>query len=222
MSEKKDPTERHGPTAWARLGPARGPMICALLVAAVAAIGALVPIGHAGTTLGEHEVTAIGVGAAWLALWAIALAVKAWRLSRTEAAATVLVRPLSSSLAYEIVFSAPLVVAVPMTSLVAGLPSVVGALVCAGLVALREIDVARYVEDGRIHARAGWLWVRVQSAPLDQVREVRVERDSHQGAPSYVVKLELDAALPRLASVEARFRSLDAANAEAERWRRAL
>jgi hypothetical protein len=36
------------------------------------------------------------------------------------------------------------------------------------------------------------------------------------------VKLELDAALPRLASVEARFRSLDAANAEAERWRRAL
>lgn len=66
--------------------------------------------------------------------------------------------------------------------------------------------------------------MRRESSPLAQVRGVRVDRDTYRGAPSFVVKLDLpDAArFPRLTAVEARYRSSEEANAEAERWRQAM
>lgn len=45
-------------------------------------------------------------------------------------------------------------------------------------------------------SRKGWLWVRRTSLPVGKVRAVVVQRDTYQGAPSFVVKLDVDAPRP--------------------------
>lgn len=216
-----------------RLGPAPAPMVCALLVGALAVFGALVPIGFPSRTLDLEQTFAIILCAAALASWAFAVGAKAWHLSRVEGTANVLVRPFSSAWGFNVLFSLPFIAVVPGTSLAVpalmrggqpGAPALIAALIWIGLLALREKDKTAYVREGRVHVRAGWLWVRRESAPVAQVRGVRVDRDSYRCAPSYVVKLDIPdaASWPRLLSMEARFRSVEKADAEAGRWRQAL
>lgn len=214
-----------------RLGPALVPLLCVPLIVVVAAVGAFVRIGHQGQTLDRGTAMGMALCAAALAAWAVAVGLAAWDLTRVESTSTILVPTMSPGV-FDLVFSLPLLVVVPAAALAlvpvlrGGFPAVPGVLallVWLGLLALRETDGATYVRDGRVHVRKGWLLVRREAAPVGEVRGVRVDRDSYRGAPSYVVKLEVDPArYPRLARAERRYRSTQEANAEAERWRQAM
>lgn len=215
-----------------RLGPAPLPLLVALAVVVLALAVAVVPIGRPARTVPWDQAFAMILGAGALAGWAVAVLGSAWGLARVESAAVVLVPPLSPGAA-DLLFSAPLLVVVPVASLGLGalmrggrpgLGAVLGAAFTFGLLALREADRTTYVHAGRVEVRVGWLWVRRESVPVDAVRGVEVLRDTHRGAASYNVHLVLDAPerTPRLATTEARFRVEAEAHAEAERWRRAL
>ncbi|MBI1892442.1 MAG: hypothetical protein HYS18_17495 [Burkholderiales bacterium] len=218
--------------SWTRLGPAPATLLCVMLVMVLAAFGALVPIGRPGRTLDFDQTVSMMLGAAVLATWAAAVGVNAWRLSRFEGDATVLVPPLSPGV-FDFLFSAPLVVTVPVAAgvlpaLVRGghvePTAIIAAFISVGLLALREIDSTAYVRDGFAHLRVGWLWVRHRSVPAAHVTGIRVERDSYQGAPSFVVKFEFPGVprSSRFSSITTRFRSEEEANAEANRWRKAM
>lgn len=215
-----------------RLGPAPLPLLCALVIVGLAAVGAFVPIGRPARTLPADQAFGMLTGAVMLAAWAVAVGIRAWDLTRGEAGATVLVPPMSPGLV-DVVFSVPLVVVVPVAAvglralLHGGRPGLAAGLCAAftvALLGLREVDRVSYVRDGRATVRAGWLWARTEAAPPDAVRGVRVVRDTYRGAAAWVVKLDLadPAQFPQLAGIEARYRVEGEAEAEAERWRRAL
>lgn len=215
-----------------RLGPAPLPLLCALLVVVLVVFGALVPIGHQGQRLSPAQAIAMVACAAALGAWAIAVAASAWTLTGVERAGTILAPTMSPGV-FDLLFSLPLVVVVPASAyallplLHGRLPGFTGLFAAAaflGLLALREADRTTYVRDDRVQKRIGWLFLRRESAPLTQVRGVRVDRDFFRGAPSYVVKLDLQTPerYPRLVEAERRYRSVDEANAEAERWRLAM
>lgn len=214
-----------------RFGPALVPLLCVPPLVGVAAVGAFVPIGHQGQTLEGGMALGIVLCAAALAAWSLAVGLAAWGLTRVESTSTILVPSMSPGV-FDLVFSLPFLGVVPAAALAVvpllrgGLPAAPGVLalpVWLGLMALREADETTYVRDARVHVRKGWLLVRREAAPVGQVRGVRVDRDSYRGAPSYVVKLEVDPArYPRLARAERRYRSTPEADAEAARWRRAI
>ena len=170
----------------------------------------------------------MALGAATLAIWAIALGMQAMWLSRVEGQGVILTPAMSPGV-FDILFSVPFLVVVPVAS--GGLyamfrggsasaPALLCAVIWAGLCGLREADGQGYVRDGAVTARKGWLWVRRVSVPVADVRAVVVRRDSYRGAPSFVVALDVPD--PALAALEQRFRSEVEAEAEAARWRRAL
>ncbi len=213
---------------FSRLGPAPAPLLCALLVLAIVAFGVLVPIGRPSRTLEMPIAFGMALGAATLAIWAIALGMQAMWLSRVEGQGVILTPAMSPGV-FDILFSVPFLVVVPVAS--GGLyamfrggsasaPALLCAVIWAGLCGLREADGQGYVRDGAVTARKGWLWVRRVSVPVADVRAVVVRRDSYRGAPSFVVALDVPD--PALAALEQRFRSEVEAEAEAARWRRAL
>lgn len=215
-----------------RLGPAPVPLLCAVLVVAIAAFGALVPIGRPSRTLEPVVAYGMLLGAGALGAWAVALGISAWGLSRVEGAAAVLVPAMSPGV-FDLLFSLPFLVLVPVaggglfTMLRGGGLSLAG-LLCAGftlgLCALRETDGQLYVAGGRVVSRQGWLWVRTTTVETGRVHAVDVVRDSYRGAPSYVVKLSFHepGRYPALEARERRFRDEAEAQAEAARWKEAI
>jgi len=212
-----------------RLGPAPIPLACAVLVVLIAAFGALVPIGRPSRTLETAQALGMVLGAGALAAWAVAVGLSAWNLSRQDG--TVLVPSMSPGV-FDFLFSVPFLVLVPVAgggifALLRGRPSF-ATLSCAlfwlGLCALREADRVTSVDAQGVRTRAGYLWVRRESAPLGAVKGVEVLRDSYRGAPSYVVKLSMlvPGRYPRLEAAERRYRVEAEAEAEAARWRSAL
>lgn len=213
---------------FSRLGPALAPLFCALLVLGLVVFAVLVPIGRPSRTLDTTSAVGMTLGAAALAIWAVALGVQAWWLSGVERQGVILTPSMSPGV-FDVLLSAPFLVVVPVAAGglypmfrggAASAPALLCAVFCAGLCALREADGQGYVRAGSVTARKGWLWVRRDSLPVGEVRGVIVKRDSYRGAPSYVVKLDVDA--PGLAALEARYRDVTEAEAEAARWRAAL
>jgi hypothetical protein len=202
--------------------------MCALLVGALVAFAALVPIGRPSRTLDGDSAVGMLLGAATLAIWAIALGVQARWLAGVEAEAVVLTPSMSPGV-FDLVFSLPFLVVVPLAAnglyafLRGGaftLVSLLCASLCLGLFAIRETDGQAYVRNGELASRKGWLWVRRVTVPVEEVRAVTVQRDTFRGAASFIVKLEV--AEPALAGLEQRYRSEAEAEAEATRWRHAL
>ncbi len=213
---------------FSRFGPAPAPLLCAFLVLVIVAIGVLVPIGRPSRTLDGATAVGMALGAATLAIWAVALAFQAMWLWGVESKGVILTPAMSPGVG-DILFSVPFLVVVPVAaggafSLIRGGPLTLTTVMCGlfwlALCGLREADGQGYVRDGVVTARKGWIWVRRSSVPVSEVRGVAVAEEIFRGAPNYVVKL--DASVPALAGIEARYRSKAEAEAEAERWRRAL
>lgn len=217
---------------FSRLGPAPVPLVCALLVVAIAAFGALVPIGRPSRTVELPVAWGMVVGAGVLAIWAIAVGSQALWLTRVERAGVILVPSMSPGVG-DFLFSLPFLVVVPVAAggfvaMIRGGGGSLAAPLCAviwlGLCGFRELDGPGYVSEGQVTARKGWLWVRRESVPVEKVRGVVVTRDTFRGAPSFVVKLQVGESVraPAIVGLEQRFRSESEAEAEAARWRAAV